>query len=112
MNIFCFLFLPIWIVLLVDGGLKLLLLAIRVWGKPRGETFRSVTAPARWFSIGIVIPAHNEAGVIGETVRQLMQLRYPADCYAVVVIADGCTDQTANRACEQGGAVCNARGAS
>jgi cellulose synthase/poly-beta-1,6-N-acetylglucosamine synthase-like glycosyltransferase len=101
-TIFFALFLPIWIVLLADGGLKLWLLAVRLWGKSLSETSRSATASTRWFSIAIVIPAHNEAEVIGETVLQLRQLRYPADRYAVLVIADGCTDQTANRAREHG----------
>lgn len=42
-----------------------------------------------------LVPAHNEAGMIESCVRSLMDLRYPADRFTVVVIADNCTDATA-----------------
>jgi 1,2-diacylglycerol 3-beta-glucosyltransferase len=43
----------------------------------------------------IVIPAHNEESVIGETVRMLRQLDYPPALFDVHVAADHCTDRTA-----------------
>lgn len=43
----------------------------------------------------IMIPAHNEAAVIGQLVENLNNLDYPKDLYEVCVIADGCTDDTA-----------------
>jgi 1,2-diacylglycerol 3-beta-glucosyltransferase len=42
----------------------------------------------------IAIPAHNESKVIESTVRQLSQLDYPQDLYAIHVVADYCTDDT------------------
>lgn len=102
MNFLYLLLLPVWIVLLIDGGLKLLLLAARLWIKPPDGDLLDAAVPTRWVSIAIVIPAHDEEAVIGTTVQQLQQVRYPADHYAVMVIADGCTDQTALRAQTQG----------
>ncbi|MGQ9841700.1 MAG: glycosyltransferase family 2 protein, partial [Anaerolineae bacterium] len=43
----------------------------------------------------IAIPAHNEADVIGATVRQLRRMAYPAGRFDVHVVADYCTDDTA-----------------
>ena len=43
----------------------------------------------------VLIPAHNEALVIGEILRRVRDQTYPASHYEVVVIADNCTDTTA-----------------
>lgn len=51
------------------------------------------TAPSNF---AILVPAHNEELLIGNTLRSLAQLDYPADSYDVHVIADNCTDQTAD----------------
>lgn len=42
----------------------------------------------------IVIPAHDEAEVIGTTVASCLDLDYPPDQFQVFVIADNCTDAT------------------
>ncbi|MGH2536721.1 MAG: glycosyltransferase family 2 protein, partial [Candidatus Promineifilaceae bacterium] len=42
-----------------------------------------------------LVPAHNEAAVIGQTVSGLRAMNYPAERYEVVVVADHCSDQTA-----------------
>jgi cellulose synthase/poly-beta-1,6-N-acetylglucosamine synthase-like glycosyltransferase len=44
----------------------------------------------------IMIPAHNEAKVIGATVRSILGLVYPADRLKILVINDGSTDETAS----------------
>ncbi len=46
----------------------------------------------------IVIPAYNEESCIGETVRSARAVDYPSGAYDVVVVADNCTDRTAERA--------------
>jgi len=103
MRVLLFCFLPLWVVLLVDNGLKLFLLGVRLWRRPEQESKVEVlAAPPRFLSFALLIPVHNEEGVIGETVRQLCALRYPAEQFAVIVIADGCTDQTARCARENG----------
>lgn len=45
--------------------------------------------------MAVVVPAHNEARVIAETVRSVMVQDYPAALLEVHVIADHCTDDTA-----------------
>lgn len=42
----------------------------------------------------VLIPAHNEELVINNTVMWLKNLQYPMDKIRVVVVADGCVDQT------------------
>jgi 1,2-diacylglycerol 3-beta-glucosyltransferase len=51
----------------------------------------------------IVVPAHNEQGVIGATLHSLHAVDYPRELFDVVVIADNCTDDTAAEA-ERAGA--------
>jgi cellulose synthase/poly-beta-1,6-N-acetylglucosamine synthase-like glycosyltransferase len=43
----------------------------------------------------IIVPAHDEQDVIGSLLTTIGQLTYPRDAYAVYVIADNCTDDTA-----------------
>jgi cellulose synthase/poly-beta-1,6-N-acetylglucosamine synthase-like glycosyltransferase len=47
-------------------------------------------------SCTIMIPAHNEAKVIGATVQAMLALEYPADRLKILVINDGSTDETAS----------------
>ncbi len=42
----------------------------------------------------IVIPAHNEAESIGQTLKNLEKVNYPKKLWEVIVIADYCTDNT------------------
>lgn len=44
--------------------------------------------------VSIMVPAHNEAEVIEDTVRALAAFDYPRDCYEVLVINDASTDDT------------------
>ncbi len=44
----------------------------------------------------VVVPAHNEADLIGRCVRSLRDQDYPSDLFEVVVVADNCTDETAS----------------
>lgn len=43
----------------------------------------------------IIIPAHNEAPVIGKLIKNLLELDYPRRLYDIFVIADNCDDNTA-----------------
>jgi cellulose synthase/poly-beta-1,6-N-acetylglucosamine synthase-like glycosyltransferase len=56
----------------------------------------------------VAIPAHNEEGVIGRTVSTLLQVDYPGDMVDIHVVADFCTDNTAQVARETG-AICHER---
>ncbi|MBX2829908.1 MAG: glycosyltransferase family 2 protein [Rhodospirillales bacterium] len=46
--------------------------------------------------ITVLIPAHNEAGVIADKIRNLAMLDYPTDKLDVIVALDGCDDETFN----------------
>ncbi|MCH8494541.1 MAG: glycosyltransferase family 2 protein [Balneolales bacterium] len=45
-----------------------------------------------------IIPAHNEEKIISKTIYSVSSLIYPKKQYDVFVIADNCTDQTAQKA--------------
>ena len=52
-----------------------------------------------------IIPAHNEENVIGNLVKSLQELDYPKELYDIYVIADNCTDTTAEIAKREGAIV-------
>lgn len=43
----------------------------------------------------IIVPAHNEATVIKQTITSLQNINWPTDGFRIVVVADNCTDDTA-----------------
>ena len=43
----------------------------------------------------VLVPAHNEEKVIGDMIRNLQAMDYPAELYDFYIIADNCTDSTA-----------------
>lgn len=45
-----------------------------------------------------LVPAHNEQRMIESCVRSLMALQYPVERFTTVVVADNCTDRTAELA--------------
>ncbi len=53
----------------------------------------------------IVVPAHNEEQYIAATVRSLRAIDYPSDRFRVLVVADNCSDATAERARAAGATV-------
>jgi cellulose synthase/poly-beta-1,6-N-acetylglucosamine synthase-like glycosyltransferase len=52
-----------------------------------------------------VVPAHDEAGGIAQTVASLRAVDYPSELFNVVVVADNCTDATADLARSAGATV-------
>jgi len=54
---------------------------------------------------GIVIPARNESSVIADTVKCILSSKYPKDMFDVYVVADNCTDNTAELARKAGATV-------
>lgn len=53
----------------------------------------------------MILPAHNEASVIGALIESLQALDYPKELYDIYVIADNCTDNTAQIAKDLGAIV-------
>ena len=63
------------------------------------------TAAATERRFRFVVPAHNESGGIGETVKSLLGVDYPRALFEVVVVADNCSDDTADQARAAGATV-------
>lgn len=53
-------------------------------------------------SFVVLIPAHNEELGIASTVRQILQTDYPLERISILVVADNCTDRTAECASQAG----------
>lgn len=51
----------------------------------------------RYPHVTLVVPAHNEELVIQDTVRAILHLNYPKDRVELLVYADNCNDETAQR---------------
>jgi GT2 family glycosyltransferase len=86
--------LPVWLCCAY-----LLSLTLLSW-RPRP---RPATAPTTRFVA--IVPAHDERLNIASTVRSLLAVDYPRDLMRVLVVADNCTDDTADRAREAGAEV-------
>jgi cellulose synthase/poly-beta-1,6-N-acetylglucosamine synthase-like glycosyltransferase len=92
--------------LICAGPLAYLVLLALASVRSAGISTTGSGVPLRRFVIAI--PAHNEASVIANTVRKLSTLNYPADSFAIQVVADHCSDNTADAA-RQAGAVVHER---
>jgi len=81
-----------------------LIISIFGWYRRKGKGERAEShAPANRFAI--IVAAHNEEKVIGNIVRNLKSVDYPADMYDIFVVADNCTDSTAEIARQNGAGV-------
>lgn len=56
-------------------------------------------------NLSVVIPAHNESDNISQTVKSLLSCDPPHGHYQIYVIADNCTDDTAEKARQAGAEV-------
>jgi hopene-associated glycosyltransferase HpnB len=74
----------VWLYLLAGRGL--------FWLGPVRDDY-SPRKPARWPSVSVVIPARNEAGVVGQSVGSLLRQDY-AGPLRVIVVDDDSSDDT------------------
>lgn len=74
-------------------GLMALVVIAALWRRVFGKQARLEAATTSRFLF--VIPAHNEAAVIGITVRSCLAVAYDPERFQVFVIADNCSDDTA-----------------
>jgi 1,2-diacylglycerol 3-beta-glucosyltransferase len=81
------------------------LLTVAALRAPRITTADSVSSRKRFI---ILIPAHNEETLLPQLLANLNELDYTQDDYAVHVVADNCTDRTAELA-RQAGAIVHER---
>jgi cellulose synthase/poly-beta-1,6-N-acetylglucosamine synthase-like glycosyltransferase len=70
-------------------------------GLTRGNSPSTTMAERR--PVGIVMPAHNEASVIGRSIRSILPQLTPSD--RLVVVADNCSDDTSKVAALEGAEV-------
>jgi 1,2-diacylglycerol 3-beta-glucosyltransferase len=87
--------------LLFPLGYLLLLALAAIRSTPPPKTHNR--APSTRFMI--VIPAHDEAGVIRATVSRLLAIDYPSHLFSIHIIADHCSDATAEVARHAGAVV-------
>jgi cellulose synthase/poly-beta-1,6-N-acetylglucosamine synthase-like glycosyltransferase len=57
---------------------------------------------ARRLRFDVIVPAHNEESVIGAVIASLRRIDWPAEQFRVVVVADNCSDATAEIAAAAG----------
>lgn len=90
--------------LLFPVGYLLLLALSAIRPVPRPDT-RGRSPSTRFM---ILLPAHNEASVIGATIHRLRAIDYPSPLFSIHIIADHCSDHTA-AAARQAGAIVHER---
>ena len=78
---------------------------LRVPFSRRRRALLTTKAPSEMPRLLFLVPAHNEERMIESCVRSLTALQYPADRFAVVVLADNCSDRTVELA-RSAGAQC------
>jgi 1,2-diacylglycerol 3-beta-glucosyltransferase len=66
---------------------------------------RSAVRSSKFQRIAVVVPAHNEESSIERTIHSLLAVDYPRESFDVIVVADNCTDRTAEVATNLGGIV-------
>jgi cellulose synthase/poly-beta-1,6-N-acetylglucosamine synthase-like glycosyltransferase len=66
---------------------------------------RSASSSSHALRFDIVIPAHNEESGISGAIHSAFAISWPRDCFRVVVVADNCTDATAEAAARAGATV-------
>ena len=66
---------------------------------------KEAAAENRFLHIGVLVPAHNEEDGIVHTIEGVLACDYPNNLLKVYVIADNCSDQTAEKARQAGALV-------
>jgi len=91
----------LWILAVPAVGSSLYLLSLTLLSA------RNAIAPAsrRSMRFDVIIPAHNEENGIAAVVQSILAIDWPRDRFNVVVVADNCSDGTAQRAEESGAQV-------
>jgi 1,2-diacylglycerol 3-beta-glucosyltransferase len=73
------------------------------WLVPRQPPLPTATADV--WPLTVLIPAHNEETGIASTIASVLKADYPAEARTILVIADNCTDATADVARRAGASV-------
>lgn len=54
-------------------------------------------------TVSIILPVHNEAARVAAKIRNILSLDYPLEKLQVLIVGDGCTDDSLEKAQEEGG---------
>jgi len=84
-------------------GTYYFIISIFGWLPKREKSSENISNKQNTFAL--VVAAHNEEAVIGNMVESLKNLNYPKEYYDIFVIADNCTDRTAEIARQYGAIV-------
>jgi hypothetical protein len=90
--------------LAATGVLYLLTTATAAFAYRPGSPLGRPVADPR-LTIAVLVPAHDERELIGRCVAALRSQTYPPELFRIVVIADNCTDETADLAAAAGAEV-------
>ncbi|MER2183800.1 MAG: glycosyltransferase family 2 protein, partial [Clostridia bacterium] len=82
-------------------------IVIGLWGFGKAEKDYKDHDPQMRFLV--LVPAHNEERVIGDIIENLQEMDYPRELYDFYIIADNCTDGTAEKARSLGANVIETR---
>ena len=82
-------------------------LVIGFWGFGKAKKDYKDHDPEMRFLV--LVPAHNEEKVIGDIIENLKDMDYPRELYDFYIIADNCTDNTAEKARSLGAKVIETR---
>jgi cellulose synthase/poly-beta-1,6-N-acetylglucosamine synthase-like glycosyltransferase len=78
----------------INGTLAAYLGLVTIAGARRPQAGRPSVTPTTKFVI--LVPAHDEEAVIADTLRSFAEIAYPAELFKVHVVADNCSDSTAD----------------
>src|SRR5215211_4297800 len=78
------------------------LLGAAAWGRRRRPS--TLDLPGG-LSFAVIVPAHDEEASVGETLASLRRVDYPRARVELIVIADNCSDRTAELAGRAGASV-------
>jgi glycosyltransferase, family 2 len=80
---------PVQIIIVIYTIYYIILAAFGMWRRKEKKNY----TPKNTFAV--IICAHNEEAVVGQLIKNLHDLDYPDDMYDIFVVADNCTDSTA-----------------
>lgn len=94
-----FIMIPVQLIVVFFTIYYFIIACFGMWHKPE----KKILTPKKRFAL--VVAAHNEEMVLGDLIDNLKILKYPKELYDIYVVADNCTDKTAELAREHGAIV-------
>lgn len=92
----------LWLIMTVCYAYQLFYICYMLFRKKKADPAKK---EERLNTFGIVISARNEENVIGQLINSIHKQNYPEELLKIYVVADNCTDRTAEICREKGAAV-------